>query len=398
MRKKKIIIIGGGVIGLGIGWQLAKAGTSVTIYERDRAGRAASWAAAGMLAPLAEAHSEEPELLKLGSQSLALYPQWVCELEADAQMSIGYRVEGTLIVGLEADDTDQLRHLYTAQQHLGLDVNWLTGRDAREIEPALSPRVTAAIHCASDHQVDNRLMINALQRAYQACGGVLRENSAVERIIIKNGVATGIQAEDKLHEADVVVLSAGCWSAQIEGLPAAIRPPVRPVKGQMLALQMETDIAIKTVIRTVRARYPVSVYLVPRSDGRLIVGATSEEMGFDTRLTAGGVFELLRGAWEAVPGVYELPILETWAGLRPGSRDNAPILGTVPRLTSGVRTEPRPSIENLILAIGHYRNGILLTPITAYEIAKLILTGELSEAIVPFQLDRFFVEGVCNPE
>ena len=379
MKNKKILIIGGGVIGLGIGWQLAKAGASVSIYERTEAGRAASWAAAGMLAPLAEAHTEEPELLKLGCQSLELYPQWVRELEADAGMSIGYRVEGTLIVGLEPDDTHQLRHLHTSQQDLGLDVEWLTGRAAREIEPALSPRVTAAIRCESDHQVDNRLMVKALQRAYHGYGGALHENNAVETIQIENGVATGIKTQDgEKHSGDVIVLSAGCESAQIQGLPDAIRPPVRPVKGQMLALQMEAGITVKNVIRTVRARYPTSVYLVPRTDGRLIVGATSEEMGFDTRLTAGGVFELLRGAWEAVPGVYELPLLETWTGLRPGSRDNAPILGETP-------------VENLIYATGHYRNGILLTPITAYEIAKLILTGETSERIRRFQLDRFLV-------
>ena len=378
MINKNIIIIGGGVIGLSIGWQLVKAGASVTIYERDRAGRAASWAAAGMLAPLAESHTEEPELLNLGCESLALYPQWVRELETDAQMSIGYRVEGTLIVGLETDDTDQLRHLYKAQQHLGVDVNWLSGREARNIESSLSPYVTAAIHCKTDYQVDNRMMVDALQRAYQVCGGLLHENIPIKRIVIENGVVTGVQTQQGFQESDIVVLSAGCWSAQIEGLPDAIIPPVRPVKGQMLALQMEEGIEIKTVIRTVRARYPTSVYLVPRSDGRLIVGATSEEMGFDTRLTAGGMFELLRGAWEAVPGVYELPILETWAGLRPGSRDNAPILGKTP-------------VENLIYATGHYRNGILLTPITAYEIAKLILTGETSETIAPFQLDRFLV-------
>ena len=377
MKNKKILIIGGGVIGLGIGWQLAKAGVSVSIYERTEAGRAASWAAAGMLAPLAEAHTEEPELLKLGCQSLALYPQWVRELEADAGMSIGYRVEGTLIVGLEPDDTHQLRHLYTSQQDLGLDVEWLTGRAVREIEPALSPRVTAAIRCESDHQVDNRLMVKALQRAYQRYGGALHENNAVETIEIENGIATGIKTQDgEKHNGDVIVLSAGCESAQIQGLPDAIRPPVRPVKGQMLALQMEAGITVKNVIRTVRARYPTSVYLVPRTDGRLIVGATSEEMGFDTRLTAGGVFELLRGAWEAVPGIYELPLLETWTGLRPGSRDNAPILGKTP-------------VENLIYATGHYRNGILLTPITAYEISKLILTGETSETIIGFRLDRF---------
>ena len=378
MTHKKIIIIGGGVIGLGIGWQLAKAGVSaVTIYDRSKSGRAASWAAAGMLAPLAEAHSEEPELLKLGCQSLERYSQWVTELAADAQMSVGYRVEGTLIVGLEPDDTHQLRHLYKAQRNLQLDVNWLTGREARAIESALSPRVTAAIHCVSDYQVDNRLMVTALQRAYQQYGGVLRENSTVESVVIENGIATGIQTQDGFQNADVVILAAGCWSAQLAGIPAALIPPVRPVKGQMLALQMEAGIAIHSVIRTVRARYPTSVYLVPRTDGRLIVGATSEEMGFDTRLTAGGLFELLRGAWEAVPGVYELPVLETWAGLRPGSRDNAPILGKTP-------------IENLIYATGHYRNGILLTPITAYEIAKLILTGETSEIIAPFQSGRFF--------
>ena len=377
MKNKKILIIGGGVIGLGIGWQLAKAGASVTIYDRAEAGRAASWAAAGMLAPLAEAHTEEPELLKLGCQSLARYPQWVRELEADAEMFIGYRVEGTLIVGLEPDDTHQLRHLYTAQQDLGLDVEWLTGREAREIEPALSPRVTAAIRCESDHQVDNRLMVKALQRAYQRRGGTLYENVAIQSIHIENGRATAVKTRDgEKQNADVIVLSAGCESAQIQGLPDAIRPPVRPVKGQMLALQMEAGITVKNVIRTVRARYPMSVYLVPRTDGRLIIGATTEEMGFDTRLTAGGVFELLRGAWEAVPGVYELPMLETWTGLRPGSRDNAPILGKTP-------------IENLIYATGHYRNGILLTPITAYEIAKLILTGETSNTIARFRLDRF---------
>ena len=376
MVHKKIIIIGGGVIGLGIGWQLAKAGAAVTIYERAEVGRAASWAAAGMLAPLAEAHSEEPELLKLGCESLNRYSQWTAELEADAEMSIGYRVEGTLIVGLEPDDTHQLRHIYEAQQHLRLDVNWLNGREARDLESALSPRVTAAIHCASDYQVDNRRMVTALQRAYEASGGVLHEKRAIERVVIKNGIATGVQAQGDFREADSVILSAGCWSAQVEGIPDGLIPPVRPVKGQMLALQMEAGIVINSVIRTVRARYPVPVYLVPRADGRLIVGATSEEMGFDTRLTVGGVFELLRGAWEAVPGVYELPILETWTGLRPGSRDNAPILGKTP-------------IENLIYATGHYRNGILLTPVTAYEIANLILTGETSETIAPFQLGRF---------
>lgn len=376
MSNDNIVIIGGGVIGLGIGWQLAKSGVKVTIFDRGEAGRAASWAAAGMLAPYAEVHTEEPELLQLGIESLSLYSQWVDELETDAHMSIGYRVEGTLIVGLEPDDTHQLRHLYKAQQQFGLDVQWLNGRDACKIESVLSPRVTSAIHCETDHQVDNRLMICALKNAFHKYGGVLHERTLVNKIIIENGSVTAVQTEACIKQCDIVILAAGCWSTQIDGIPDDMLPPVRPVKGQMLALEMEEGIEIRTVIRTVRARYPTSVYLVPRADGRLVVGATSEEMGYDERLTAGGMFELLRGAWEVVPGIYELPILESWSGLRPGSRDNAPILGKTP-------------IDNLIYATGHYRNGILLTPITAYEITKLILTGVTSSTISPFQLSRF---------
>ncbi len=379
MKNQRILIIGGGVIGLGIGWQLAKAGAAVTIHERGQTGRGASWAAAGMLGPIAEAHSDELDLLKLSNQSLARYPEWANELETEAEMPIGYRAEGTLIIGIQPDDAYQLRHTYDLQQDLGLNVEWLSGEEARKIEGALSPYVTAAIRCETDHQVDNRLMAQALQRAYQGRGGVLHQNSTIERIVIENGVVTGVQAQDGFQGTDVCILAAGCWSGQINGLPDAIIPPVRPVKGQMLALRMREDIMIENVIRTVKARYPMPVYLVPRSDGRLIVGATTEELGFDTDLTVGGVYELLHGACEAVPGIYELPLIETWTGLRPGSTDNAPILGKTP-------------VENLIYATGHYRNGILLTPITAYEIAKLILTGETSETIAPFHLDRFSKE------
>ena len=379
MKNQRILIIGGGVIGLGIGWQLAKAGAAVTIHERGQTGRGASWAAAGMLGPIAEAHSNELDLLKLSNQSLARYPEWVNELETEAEMPIGYRAEGTLIIGIQPDDAYQLRHTYDLQQDLGLNVEWLSGEEARKIEGALSPYVTAAIRCETDHQVDNRLMAQALQRAYQGRGGVLHQNSTIERIVIENGVVTGVQTQDGFQGTDVCILAAGCWSGQISGLPDAIIPPVRPVKGQMLALRMQEGVMIENVIRTVKARYPMPVYLVPRSDGRLIVGATTEELGFDTDLTVGGVYELLHGACEAVPGIYELPLIETWTGLRPGSTDNAPILGKTP-------------VENLIYATGHYRNGILLTPITAYEIAKLILTGETSETIAPFHLDRFSKE------
>ena len=373
---KRVIIIGGGIIGLGIGWQLAKAGCTVSIYERNQAGRAASWAAAGMLAPHAEVHFEERALLKLGVQSCRMYPEWVAELEADSRMSVGYRAEGTLIVGVDRDDARELEHLYESQQLLNLKVEWLTGAEAREMEPLLSPKITAAIWSRDDHQVDNRAMVDALIEAYRNANGILHENTPVDKIEIVNGKAEGIRIKGDLEEADVIVLAAGCWSSDINGLPKAVQPPVRPVKGQMLALQMEEGIVLHKVIRAPRAKYPTDVYLVPKDGGRLVIGATNEEMDFDTRLTAGGLFELLRGTWEAVPGIYDLPVLETWTGLRPGSRDNAPILG-------------KTAIENLIMATGHYRNGILLTPVTAREIASLILTGEDSETIAPFQLARF---------
>ena len=373
---KRVIIIGGGVIGLGIGWQLAKAGCGVSLYEREQAGRAASWAAAGMLAPHAEVHFEERDLLKLGVRSSRIYPEWVAELETDSQINVGYRAEGTLIVGVDRDDARELEHHYASQQLLDLKVDWLTGAKAREMEPLLSPKITAAIWSKDDHQVDNRAMVDALIEAYRNVSGTLHENTPVDKIEIVDGKATGIWVKGNLEEADVIVLAAGCWSSDIDGLPKGVQLPVRPVKGQMLALQMEEGIVLQRVIRAPRAKYPADVYLVPKDDGRLVIGATSEEMGFDTRLTAGGLFELLRGTWEAVPGIYDLPVLETWTGLRPGSRDNAPILGET-------------GVENLIMATGHYRNGILLTPVTAREITSLILTGETSETIAPFQLSRF---------
>jgi len=367
---KRVAVIGGGVIGLGIGWQLAKAGCRVTVFERDQAGEGASWASAGMLSPLTEAHLAESELVKLGLASAELYPAWVDELEDDSGMAIDYTTEGALKIALDRDDAREIEHLFETQGRLGLEVEWLRGAEAREREPLLSPRVTAAISCAGDHQVDNRLMLKALVAALTKAGGAVREEAPVEKVEIENGRVRGIWVREEFIEADVVVLAAGCWSAAVAGMPEEAVPPVRPVKGQILAVQMEEGVQLQKVI------WAPDAYLVPKKDGRLIIGATSEEKGFDTRLTAGGLFEILRGAWEAVPGIYDLPVLETWVGLRPASRDNAPILG-------------KTGVENLILATGHFRKGILLTPVTAREIARLVLTGDPSEVIAPFHLARF---------
>jgi glycine oxidase len=366
-----IVIVGGGICGLSIGWRLAQAGCPVTVFERDLAGRGASWAAAGMLAVNGEAEPGEEKLLPLLKASQALWPDFAAELEAASDRSVNYRRDGALAVALDRDEEERLKFLYDYQRSQGLPVEWLPGSEVRRLEPHLSGRVLAGVFSAEDHQVDNRLAVAALREAFLRAGGVLRENAPVAGIVVENGRATGILTDGERHLADTVVLAAGAWSRNLPGLPEAARPPVRPVKGQMLALDMPADRPLVTHV-VVRP----DVYLVPRNDGRLLVGATAEEMNFDTRLTAGGLYELLRHAWEVLPGIYDLPVAEAWAGLRPTSRDDAPILGPGP-------------LPGLVYATGHHRNGILLAPITAEVVANYILTGKLAEEARPFTMERF---------
>jgi len=370
-RGPRVAIIGGGVIGLAIGWRLAQQQARVDIFERDAAGRGASWAAAGMLAAGIEAEPGEDALYALNRKSQSMWPGFAAELEAAAGMRVGYRTEGTLEVALTRDDLARLRFHYEHRRSLGIALQWLSGAEARRCEPHLHPGAAAAVLSAEDHQIDNRELATALQRAFLAAGGTLHERQPVDAIEMSAGRISALRIGERRHAADVVVLAAGAWSQGISGLPAAARPPVRPIKGQMLALRMDAATPlVRHVLWTPR------VYLVPRGDGRLIVGGTVEERGFDAALTAGGVFALLEGAWRAVPGIEDLPIDEMWVGFRPGSRDDAPILGP-----SG--------IDGLVLATGHYRNGILLTPVTTEAVSRYILTGEIAEAIRPFGIDRF---------
>ena len=370
-RGPRVAIIGGGVIGLAIGWRLAQQQARVDIFERDAAGRGASWAAAGMLAAGIEAEPGEDALYALNRKSQSMWPGFAAELEAAAGMRVGYRTEGTLEVALTRDDLARLRFHYEHRRSLGIALQWLSGAEARRCEPHLHPGAAAAVLSAEDHQIDNRELATALQRAFLAAGGTLHERQPVDAIEMSAGRISALRIGERRHAADVVVLAAGAWSQGISGLPAAARPPVRPIKGQMLALRMD---AATPLVR--RVLWTPRVYLVPRGDGRLIVGGTVEERGFDAALTAGGVFALLEGAWRAVPGIEDLPNDEMWVGFRPGSRDDAPILGP-----SG--------IDGLVLATGHYRNGILLTPVTTEAVSRYILTGEIAEAIRPFGIDRF---------
>ena len=367
-----IAIIGAGVCGLGIGWRLAQAGRVVTVVDRAKAGQGASWAAAGMLAPQVEAEPGEEALLPLLLESRDMWEGFAAELESTSGVEVGYRAEGTLVVALDRDDREKLKFRFDYLMGLGgLSLEWLSGAEARRREPHLARGITGAIASPLDHQVDNRKVVKALRAAFLAAGGTLIEDRPVEELLHDGARVAGIRLADRTIAAETVVLAAGAWSRNIAGVPEAARPPVRPVKGQMLALQMDPLAPL-----TEHVIWGPDCYLVPRGDGRLVVGATVEEMGFDTSLTGGGMFELLRAAWETLPGIYDLPLVESWAGLRPASRDDAPILGAT-------------ALDGLILATGHHRNGILLTPITADAISRLILDGTAPASIRPFSLDRF---------
>ena len=365
------MIIGAGVIGLGIAWRLAHAGCSVTVYDRAEAGRGASWAAAGMLAAAVETEPGEEELLVLALASQRMWPSFARELEAVSDISVGYRDEGTIVVALTRDDAEHLRHICDFQKSLGLELQWLSGAEARRREPHLRPGIPAAVWSPRDHQVENRWLTQGLGEAARRAGVVLREHVPVREVEVAGGRARAVLTDHGRDPADVVILAAGAWSREIAGIPSAHLPPVRPIKGQMLALRMDPSAPLlRHVVWAPRS------YLVPRRDGRLVVGGTVEERGFDDTLTAGGLLALLEGAWRAVPAIEELPIAETWVGFRPGSRDDAPMLGP-----SG--------IDGLIVATGHHRNGILLTPITVETVSAYVLTGRLPEIVEPFTPERF---------
>lgn len=370
--RMQVAVIGAGVVGLGIAWRLAQRGAHVTVFDKGAAGQGASHAAAGMLAACAEAEPGEEALVGLGRASQALWPDFAAELLAVTGIDVELRREGTLIVALTADDQARLAHDLAFQRGLGLPLAWISAAEARRREPHLGPRLAGAIASPEDHQVENRKLAAALQAAANAAGAVVREHTAVASIALAGERVTGVRlADGSLFAADAVVLATGAWSRQIGGIEAELLPPVRPIKGQMVALKMAAGAPlIRHVI------WAPNIYMVPRNDGRLILGATVEEKGFDTALTAGGILSLLEAAWRAVPGIEELAVAEMWVGHRPGSRDDAPILG-------------RAAVKGLIYATGHHRNGILLAPLTAQAIAGLVLDGAVDDTIRPFGMERF---------
>ncbi|HYP22732.1 MAG TPA: glycine oxidase ThiO [Actinomycetota bacterium] len=362
-----VVVVGGGAVGLGVAWRCATAGAKVRVFDSS-GGRGATWAAAGLLAPVTEVHYGEEPLLALNLESSRRYPTFVAELEEASGATTGYRQSGTLMVALDGDESRALDDLYRFQTSLGLSVERLNGRETRAEEPGLAPNVRAGILVEGDHQVDNRALLDALRAACVAAGVEIAADTVKGVEVASDRVVAVVTASEGAVPCSTVVLAAGSWSGAVEGLPPDAVPPVRPVKGQLLHLRGE--VLARRNLRGVEA------YLVPRSDGRLVVGATVEERGWDTTVTAGAVYELLRAAYELLPGVAELELTETVAGLRPGSPDNAPLIGPT-------------SVEGLLLATGHYRNGVLLTPVTADAIASVVTGAGMPDWASHFLPTRF---------
>ncbi|MET9578227.1 glycine oxidase ThiO [Streptomyces massasporeus] len=370
-----VLVIGGGIIGLVTAWRSAQRGFTTALVDPEPGGGAAQ-VAAGMLAAVTELHYGEQTLLGLNLASARRYPDFAAELTELTGQDLGYRRCGTLAVALDADDRAHLRELHALQQQSGLESQWLSGRECRRLEPMLAPGVRGGLRVDGDHQIDPRRLAGALVAACERAG-VLFHRTWAERLTVARDRATGaVLADGTETTAGQVVLAGGSLSGRLAGVPQDVLPPVRPVKGQVLRLTMPRrhgPFLSRTVRAVVRGSH---VYLVPRASGELVVGATSEELGWDTTVTAGGVYELLRDAHELVPGITELPLTETRAGLRPGSPDNAPLLGPT-------------GLEGLLLATGHYRNGVLLTPVTGDAMAHVLATGELPEEARPFTPKRF---------
>jgi glycine oxidase len=375
-----VLVVGGGVIGLSIAWGARERGMSVTLIERERTGGGTSRVAAGMLAPVAEAEFGEDgrRVLALGLRAAALWPAFAERLQAVAQIDVGLLRTGTLLLARDADEAGELERQIAFRDSLGLTTKRLRASEAREREPALAPTMRLALEAPEDHSVDPRLVLDALRAACVSAGVCIREHARVVRLETDdadmrvtgvvladdgasrntNAAGAGAPAEEKeLVAAGEVVLATGAWSGEVAGLPAHACVPVRPVRGQLLRLRDPAGPGLLS--RVVRFE---GGYVVPRADGRYVLGATVEERGFDVQPDAGGVYELLREAHELLPGVSELKLEELCVGLRPGTPDNAPIVG-------------RAQLDGLIWATGHHRNGILLAPLTA-ELVVSLLSGE----------------------
>ena len=370
MKKYDAAIAGGGVIGGAIALGLARAGLRVAVFDRQQPGQGASWASAGIISPA----PESPAMIvtvPLAKASVALYPEFVAQVEEISGRNVGFRAKGTLEALFSRDTKAELSTIIALHHGLGLQAEPLRVEDARELEPALSEEVEAAVLRPNEASIDNRALTNALLEAARRCGAEIFPGSGVKAIWREGNRCAGLQLQNEKVEAKWTIVAAGCFSETIEGV--AKYAPVRPAKGQMVALRAD-DVEIQRVL------WSDKIYLVPRNDGRILAGATVEHVGFDKRTTAGGIQKILSAAIELAPDLTNARIEETWAGLRPDSPDHLPILGPT-------------DVDGLLIATGHFRSGILLTPITARLIREWITEQRVSEDWSRFSPLRFQSEG-----
>ncbi|MDQ2623259.1 MAG: glycine oxidase ThiO, partial [Actinomycetota bacterium] len=366
------IVVGAGIIGLAAAWELHSQAYSVLVIDSGVPGAGTTNVAAGMLAPIGELNFGEPALLEMNMISAGMYPEFVASIERACGGMLGYRRTGGLHVALDRDEAAELKRVFDLQIESGLRAEWLGPGAARDLEPGLSPNLTGAVLVEDDGAIDPRVLVSGLLQALESEGVEVRAGETVAALHRRHGRVEAVETTDghRIRTRSVVV-ATGPDSGRAEWIPEEARPPVRPVKGQILELRGDPDDPVcDRILASER------VYLVPRRDGRLIVGATVEEMGFDSRVTAGGLHELLREAYRLLPEVAELEFVNAVAGLRPGTPDNLPVVGTT-------------AIDGLIMATGHYRNGILLAPATARAVADLVGGAEVCGAMAAGSPGRF---------
>lgn len=362
------VVIGGGIIGCAAARALACEGVDVVLVERGTPGREATWAAAGMLAPFAEADDPGP-FLGLALESLGAYPGFVSAIEDESGVRVGFRANGSFLAAFDEPRAGALYEEAEALADRGFEARWVDGEEAARLEPALRDDIAGALLAPADRQVENRALGRAAWIAATRRGAEIRTGTAAAEVEIRGGRVRGVRLADGGRlAAGCAVIAAGAWSGRILGLPREI--PVSPVRGQMVALDAGAGIVHHMV-------HAPGCYLVPRSDGRLLVGATAEDAGYEAMPTAAGIAGLLQAAGHAIPSLAEAALLESWAGLRPGTPDELPILG------------PDPDVEGLIYATGHFRNGILLAPVTARIVADVAGGGEPESDLSPFGIERF---------
>jgi glycine oxidase len=366
----RLLIVGGGIVGLGIGWQMAKAGQDVVLFEARKPGRGASWAAAGILSAHLQSDDPRDPLERFQRHSQQLWPDFAAELEGATGLDLGLRREGVVALALTEEEARTGRQLAQGSGAMQHGFRWLDSETLRATEPYLAPDALGAVLSRFDQQVDNRTVVKALRLAFEEAGGELRTGTAVRDVLVDHGVARGVETDTGVELGSAVVLAAGAWSRRIGGLPGAALP-IAPIAGQMLAVV--TDPAAPILQHVVMTS---GGYLVPRKDGRLLVGATSEPRGFDGRHTANGLLTLAALLRRTLPVAGELPIEESWVGFRPGAPDHLPLLGPY-------------GASNLVVATGHGHNGILMAPATIEAVCVYLLTGEADPAFQAFTPLRF---------